>query len=298
MASQVHHAAFSPGNVAVITGASSGIGLAMAKKCQGLGLKVIMIDVNVERLEAAVAGLAGVAASSGEGGSLLAPKSMVVDVSSAAALQEARDAIVAEFGGVHVLHNNAGISGGRNGALAPVENWAATMGVNFTGVLNGCNAFVPGMIASGKPGLVINTGSKQGITFPPGNLAYNVSKAAVKAYTEGLEHELRDGRKQQAHGVSSFLLVPGWTNTAMTNPSGKPKAAGAWAPEQVVEYLLQKVASGDFYIICPDNETTEQVDNAKMLWEGSQIAERRPPLSRWHPDFKEQYEKFMKENVA
>ena len=78
------------------------------------------------------------------------------------------------------------------------------------GVIYGCQAFVEGMKASGEIGCIINTGSKQGITCPPGNLAYNVSKAAVKVYTEGLQYELR---QEAGSKLSAHLLVPGWVNT-------------------------------------------------------------------------------------
>ena len=274
------HPAFAPGNVAVITGASSGIGLAMATRCNGLGMTTVLVDVAEERLRAAVRQLPDPTKG----------KAIVCNVSDASAVAKMRDSVLAEFGKVHVLHANAGIGNGRQGALAPVEKWVQTMGTNFFGVLHTCNAFIPGMQSHGEPGLIVNTGSKQGITFPPGNLAYNVSKAAVKCYTEGLEHELRNVEGNQ---ISAYLLVPGWTNSLMTNPKGNPKADGAWTPEQVIEYLFVKIAEKIFYVICPDNETTEDVDNKKMLWEGSQVAERRPPLSRWHRDYKEKFNNFM-----
>ena len=82
--------------------------------------------------------------------------------------------------------------------------------------------------------------------------------------------------------MSSHLLVPGWTTTGTA--VHKP---GAWLPEQVVELLLEKVASDDFYIVCPDGEVTKEMDNKRILWAAQDITEGRPPLSRWHPGFTE-----------
>jgi short-subunit dehydrogenase len=133
------------------------------------------------------------------------------------------------------------------------------------------------MVERGTPGLIVNTGSKQGITNPPGNLAYNMTKAAVKAFTEGLQHELRntDGCRVSAH-----LLVPGWTTTGKREH--KP---GAWLPDQVVDMLIAGLDRGDFYIICPDDEVTPEMDRQRILWAAGDITENRPPLSRWHPDY-------------
>merc|ERR1719395_165530 len=116
--------------------------------------------------------------------------------------------------------NNAGVGAG-GGACAPREKWQRTLGVNMWGPIHGCQAFVPAMKESGQPGLIINTGSKQGITCPPGNLAYNVSKAALKSYTEGLEHELRSDASCK---ISAGLLVPGWTNTSIMLKSKRAEA--------------------------------------------------------------------------
>merc|ERR1719208_225889 len=89
------------------------------------------------------------------------------------------------------------------------------MGVNTWGPIHGCQAFVPAMKATGEPGIIVNTGSKQGITMPPGNLSYNVSKAALKAYTEGLEYELGKKRRESKGMLKAALLVPGWVNTSI-----------------------------------------------------------------------------------
>ena len=95
--------------------------------------------------------------------------------------------------------------------------------MNLWGVIHGTQAFVPGMIARGRPGLVINTGSKQGITTPPGNPAYNVSKAGVKVFTEALAHELR---KTEGARISAHLLIPGFVFTGLTRGDRAREAAG------------------------------------------------------------------------
>lgn len=148
------------------------------------------------------------------------------------------------------------------------------------------------MIAQGKPACIINTGSKQGITCPPGNTAYNVSKAGIKALTEGLQHDLRNTEDCQ---VSAHLLVPGFTYTGMVSAHMPKKPDAAWLPEQLVDYMVDRLGDGDFYIICPDNDVTEEIDSKRILWGAGDIANKRPALSRWHPDYKQAFADFMKE---
>ena len=129
------------------------------------------------------------------------------------------------------------------------------------------------MIARGRPGLIINTGSKQGITTPPGDPAYNVSKAGVKAFTEALQHELRNtaGAKISAH-----LLIPGYVFTALTARGRTEKPAGAWTPEQTVDFMIERVAAGDFYILCPDNDVPRSSRRAPHAL-GRRRHRRKPP---------------------
>lgn len=158
-------------------------------------------------------------------------------------------------------------------------------------VINGVQAFVPAMLEAGEPGLVINTGSKQGITLPPGNAAYNVSKAALKAFTEMLAHALRttDGCRITAH-----LLVPGFTYTGMVARLLPEKPPGAWTPEQVADFALDRLGHGDFYILCPDNDVDRATDEKRIAWTAGDMIENRPALSRWHPEFATAFEAFMK----
>jgi NAD(P)-dependent dehydrogenase (short-subunit alcohol dehydrogenase family) len=154
------------------------------------------------------------------------------------------------------------------------------MDVNLWGPIHGVRAFLPAMLASTEAGVIVNVGSKQGITNPPGHPVYNMTKAALEAYTEALEHELRSSPDNAGRRVTAHLLIPGWTTTG--TQEHKP---GAWLPEQVVDAMLSGIARGDFYIICPDGEVTAEMDKKRILWAAGDMTENRPPLSRWHPDY-------------
>jgi NAD(P)-dependent dehydrogenase (short-subunit alcohol dehydrogenase family) len=153
-------------------------------------------------------------------------------------------------------------------------------------VIHGTRAFAPLALAGGGPAVIVNTGSKQGITTPPGNPAYNVSKAAVKAFTEALAHDLRN---RAGCLVTAHLLIPGWVHSGMTAAAGAPKPAGAWTPQQTVVFMFESLARGDFYILCPDNDTPRQLDERRIAWAAGDIIENRPALSRWHPDWAEAF---------
>ncbi len=265
-----------PGKLAVVTGAASGIGRAAARRFAAAGMRVVLVDAAPAVTEAATA----------IGGDAVA---FVVDVSDRAAMDRLATDVRARFGPVSMLMNNAGIHGGAD-ALSGPDIWDRVIGVNLMGVLHGVQAFVPAMIADGAPGMVINTGSKQGITQPPGNTAYNVSKSGVKALTEGLAHSLLD---LAGGSITAHLLIPGFTFTGMSGAREKP--AGAWSPEQVVEFMMEKLAAGDFYILCPDNDVPRAIDEKRMAWAMEDVIENRPALSRWHPDWADRFAAYMTE---
>jgi NAD(P)-dependent dehydrogenase (short-subunit alcohol dehydrogenase family) len=194
------------------------------------------------------------------------------------------------FGGIDVLVNNAGIQPG-SAMFGPAENWERVLAVNLWGVIHGTHIFAPGMIGRGRPGLIVNTGSKQGITTPPGDPAYNVSKAGVKVFTESLQHELRS---TPGCRVTAHLLIPGFVFTGLTARGRTEKPAGAWTPDETADFMLERLEAGDFYILCPDNETPRALDERRILWAAGDIVENRPPLSRWHPDFAEAFAAFAK----
>lgn len=118
--------------------------------------------------------------------------------------------------------NNAGIAR-PTGSWSQYDQWRQVLGGNPWGIIHGVQAFTPAMLEQETPGLIINTGAKQGITNPPGNPAYNVSKAGVKALTEALQHELRNTKNSQ---ISAHLLVPGFTYTGMIRPFANDKPPG------------------------------------------------------------------------
>ena len=277
---QALHSVFGKDQVAVITGAASGIGLAAARRFAALGMKIVMVDVGGDALERAAAQVAELAT-----GDVLAA---ATDVSRYDQVQRLEAEVARRFGGVALLMNNAGV--GNNPGL-PWENlsaWKALMDVNLWGVVHGVQAFLPGMLQGGQPGLVINTGSKQGITSPPGNSAYNLSKAALKNYTESLSHALLGAAGNR---ITAHLLIPGFTFTGMTGVSEKP--AAAWTPEQVVEFMILRVSAGDFYVLCPDNAVDRATDERRMRWAMDDLILNRPALSRWHPAFEAEFARFM-----
>ena len=270
------HPAIAKGNVAIITGGAGGIGLAAAKAFVAAGLRVCIADRDQETLALAKAELGA--------GTLAA----AVDVSDKKSIEDLAHSVATNLGPVSVLMNNAGVGGGGD-ALTNPEGWARVLGVNLFGVINGVQTFVPAMAESGAPGLVINTGSKQGITCPPGDTAYNVSKAGIKALTEGLAHTLRNKPNCQ---VTAHLLVPGFTYTGMTAKRIPEKPAAAWTSEQVINRMFEGLSRGDFYLWCEDNETPRALDEKRVLWNALDIVENRPALSRWHPDWKGAFEQF------
>ena len=280
-----NHPAIESGRAAVITGGASGIGLAAARRFASLGMKVAIADLDEAALSSAAEAIT--AAAPGNDAQVITVR---CDVSQMEEVRGLREEVYDAFGEVVVLMNNAGTGPG-GGPFDHYERWQKVIGANLWGVINGVHAFTQKMIDQGTDAMIVNTGSKQGITCPPGDTAYNVSKAGVKVISEGLQHVLRniDGCKVSAH-----LLVPGWTHTALTAAQGAEKPAGAWWPDQVIDLMLEATGKGDFYIICPDNEITREVDAKRIVWAAGDIAENRPPLSRWHPDYKDAFAEFLK----
>ena len=173
-----------------------------------------------------------------------------------------------------------------------LDAFNALVSVNLMGVLHGCHAFMPGMLAHGEAAAVINTGSKQGITRPPGNYAYNLSKAGVLAYTESIAHALRQEEDCQ---VSAHLLIPAFVYTPMISAFIPQKPPFAATAEETVDFMMASLEKGDFYILCPDNETPRPLDEKRIQWTADDLINNRPALSRWHPDFEAEFKAFMED---
>jgi NAD(P)-dependent dehydrogenase (short-subunit alcohol dehydrogenase family) len=272
------HPALTAGRVAVVTGAASGVGLAAAQRFAALGMKLCLADRDAAALDKAVGEIAG-------GVDIIA---VPTDVAKLEDVQRLKDKAYAAFGEVALLMNNAGTAPG-GGAWDSYERWRIVLDVNLWGVVHGVQAFTQAMIDQATPCAIVNTGSKQGITNPPGDAAYNVSKAGVKTLTEALAHQLRN---LPGCRVSAHLLVPGFTYTGITRRAEKP--AGAWLPAQVIDRLIAQMGGGDFYILCPDNDVTTEIDNRRIRWAADDLIKNRPALSRWHPDFAAEFAAFMR----
>jgi len=264
--------------VAVITGGASGIGAAAARRFAAAGMKLMLFDRDADGLRALADSLDGDV------------RTLAGDVASMADVERLRDAAFDAFGRVDLLMNNAAIGGRDDESWRGTDDWRRIIDINLWGVINGVHAFVPRMIAQARPAAVINTGSKQGITNPPGHPAYAVAKAGVRTLTEQLAHALREEPGSQ---VSAHLLVPGWTFTGMTAGAATEKPEGAWSAEQVVDLMIERVIAGDFYILCPDNAVSPALDAARIRWSAEDLAQNRPALSRWHADWKDRFEDFV-----
>lgn len=200
------------GRVAVVTGAASGIGRAMADRFAAEGMKVVLADVEEEPLEAAVRELRQ------------AERDVIgvrADVRSAAAVDElARQALDA-YGAVHIVCNNAGVAAG-GGAIVgdremrmweqPLSDWQWTLDVNLWGVIHGVRTFVPILLENGGEGHIVNTASTAGVTTGPGLAIYGVSKHAVVRLSEALYFQLRE----LGSPVSASVLCPGGVRTRIT----------------------------------------------------------------------------------
>ena len=274
-----HHPAIAAGRVAVITGGASGIGLATAHRLGAAGMRLVLADIAEDQLAEASRELRG------QGVTVSCVPADVGDAGAVAAQRQAAEAL----GPVSLLMNNAGREGG-GGILAGAAVWERTIATNLMGAVHGVQEFLPAMIAADWPCAIVNTGSKQGITLPPGDTAYNVSKAGLKALTESLAHDLlaTGGR------VTAHLLIPGFTYTGFTRRRGvAEKPAAAWTADQVAEFMLPAMARGDFYILCPDNDVTREMDERRIAWSAGDIIGNRPALSRWHPDHADAFKAHM-----
>ncbi|KAF2009461.1 NAD(P)-binding protein [Aaosphaeria arxii CBS 175.79] len=263
--------------LALITGGSSGIGFAVAQLCLKHGMRVGVVDINKDTLEYAKAQLQGKDSD---------VEIFQADVSKEDEWKTLKGKVETRFGSpVDFLMLNAGVQ--VKGTWGDDAYFDKTLAVNLFGVIHGLNTYVPSFKSqtSNSPSAIVVTGSKQGITNPPGNAAYNASKSAVKTLTEHLSFDLKDTK------TSVHLLVPGWTFTGLSGNapgSASTKPNGAWHASQVADYMYSKIAANKFYILCPDDDVSEDLDKKRMLWTAGDLVNGRPPLTRWREDWKDE----------
>ena len=268
--------------VAVVTGAASGIGRALAEKFASEGMKVVLADVEEAPLAATAKEMTDA------GATVLAVRT---DVSKPAEIEALADRAWSAYGAVHVLCNNAGVGGGGLSWEVSAGEWDWVLGVNLFGVIHGVRIFVPRMLAGGDEGHVVNTASVAGLVSQPAMAAYNVSKFGVVTLTEGLHHDLTLRKTK----LKASVLCPGWVKTriaesdrhreadertdprqldavsAKTGLSMFKAVQQGIAPEQVADDVFAAVENEKFYILThPETKAGVHVRKEDILKE-------RPP---------------------
>ncbi len=259
------------GKVAVITGAASGIGRALADAFVAEGMKIVLADIDEPKLRAAEAELA-------EGGADVHP--VVCDTSSEAALQDLARITLERYGAAHVLCNNAGVVGKGDAWRGPFSAWEWVVGINLYGVIHGIRAFLPIMEDQGE-GHIVNTASMAGLVALPGAAPYNVTKSSVVALSEGLFIEL----KANGSPVSVSALCPGFVHTNLMdgqtwNPALGDEPAPSTSPmaQMIDAGLRQGVIDG-----IPASDVAAQVVDAirtDRFWILTHPEMRQAPVER------------------
>lgn len=284
----MNHPAIQENCVAIVTGAAVGIGFAMSKRLAAIGMKVILFDVNQTLLDIALDKISEIYPTA-------ELKAIVGDVSDANSRNMLYEQAVS-FGDISLIVNNAAVMKEAD-PWESSPNWHDCMEVNFWSVLAMQQLFTDYLLKQNYPSAIVNLGSKEGITTPPGNAAYSVSKAAVKILTEQLAYELRESSNPQ---VSAHLLIPGYTFTPMNYPEmteDTVKPTAMWSADQVVERMLEGMSRNDFYIFCEDNEVSWELDQLRLQWSADDMILNRPALSRWHPDYREKFKQSISNSL-
>ena len=275
------------GKTAVVTGAASGIGLALARRFVSEGMRVLLADVDQDALATSRRGLGGQAIA------------QVTDVADQRSVDELAERAFAELGTVHVLCNNAGVAGNAPVPIweTPFETWQWVIGVNLMGVVHGMRAFVPRMLATGDEGHIVNTASLAGLlTFPQGG-PYAVSKHAAVIMTELLALQLAE----VGAPIKVSVLCPAWVNTrilddernrpdhlrvepgmtfppALRDELATSMEATGLDPADVAGQVVDAILTGRSYVL-PNAEWTPAIgERATRIMAGGPIAP--PPAPR------------------
>jgi NAD(P)-dependent dehydrogenase (short-subunit alcohol dehydrogenase family) len=276
------------GKVAVITGAGSGIGAALARACAAAGMAVAVVDVVDERAARTAATIAEL------GGQVV---SFAVDVSDPDDVEALAARVFEQFGACHLLCNNAGICPLGVAWSHPPAEWQRTVGVNVLGVVNGVNAFVPPLIAQGQEAHIVNTASAAALRYVPASALYNATKHAVLGFSESLRPELAP------FSIGVSVLCPGGVATNISETAaGTAGTAGAVGtvrtaaevaaavedlvthveaahattipPQQVAELVLEGVRNNDFYIVTHPGSHPAILDRAAAI-DAAYLKQRR-----------------------
>ena len=241
------------GRTAVLTGAASGFGLECARIAAGLGMNVVMVDVQADALSAACAQIEALAAP--QGGRVMACQ---VDVSSADAMQTLAAQVQASFGAPHLVFNNAGVASGGLVWENSLKDWQWVLGVNLWGVVHGVRLFTPMMLAAaaadpGYQGYIVNTASMAGLLSPPNMGVYNVSKHAVVTLSETLYQDLALVTSQvHAHVLCPFFVPTGISASGRNRPAGVRDADLKPTRSQLIGQAMSDKAVGSGKVSAAD----------------------------------------------
>jgi NAD(P)-dependent dehydrogenase (short-subunit alcohol dehydrogenase family) len=225
------------GRVALVTGAASGIGLAIVEAFVDQGMRVVLVDVDEDRLSSHATRL------SASGADVLA---VPADVRNFESVEAVGRSVIEHFGTLHVAVNNAGVVGGGNSWEIPLDEWHRVIDVDLWGVIHGIRAFVPLVLASGKDGHIVNVASMAAVLTLPRLAPYTVAKHGVLGLTDVLRAEL------EALGapVGASVVMPGMVKTAM-NPIGTVE------PAAVAANVLDAIRRDRAYVFTDDHSTIE-----------------------------------------